>query len=82
MHDTRRRNTKKTLHSHLTVNGWQFKASVYVCNGVKQDHYVNPQTGWSAREIHRGPNNVYMGLLVLDETGKSQGVVQRITDLP
>lgn len=85
MHERRQRrpvNKSSSLRSHLTVNGWQYVNTVYVCHGVKQAHYKHPITGWTARELHRGPTNTYMGLLVSDEAGNPQGLVARVTDLP
>ena len=85
MHERRSSHkTSKTpsLHAHLTVNGWQFVTSKRMCHDVTQSHYKHPVTGWTAREMHRGPNNIYMGLLVSDEQGRYQGLVAHVTDLP
>lgn len=38
--------------------------------------------GWTASEVFRGPRNMRLGLLITDETGKSQGFVQNARDLP
>jgi hypothetical protein len=40
------------------------------------------KSGWTAEETFSGPRNKRIGLLVRDETGKPQGLVQEVSDLP
>ena len=84
MRQTVRTPLSKTSHytSRLIINGWQFVKRVHVCHSVDESYYQHSQTGWTAKQMHHGPSNAYMGLLVSDEKGKSQGLVWSIADLP
>lgn len=66
---------------HITINDWSFDKKVQVKPGLKESTYRNT-AGWTAREIHRGPKNAYVGLLVLDERGTPQGIVRHVGELP
>ena len=84
MHQSQIKQSKPSIActSHLTINGWRLVKSVQVCHGCIEAYYKHSQTGWTARELHRGPKNSRIGILVIDENGKSQGLVKRVTDLP
>lgn len=73
---------QRTATTHALINGWQFDRKVHVTKGLSESYYRNPTTNWTARELHQGPNNRFIGLLLIDDKGKSRGTVRSVLELP
>lgn len=69
------------MRGTLTINGWFFVGTVRLSKNLISNRYRN-RNGWTAEEMFSGPQNKPMGLLVRDASGKTQGLVQDVSQLP
>jgi exopolysaccharide biosynthesis protein len=77
----------------IIINGWRYAGKTFLGTilVIKDNRPVRAkvfaatyvsQEGWKAQEVYGGAANNLIGLMVVDEAGKRQGMVQGLQDLP
>jgi hypothetical protein len=69
------------MRGTITFNGWSLSSARKLRPGLYSQTYRNRE-GWTAVEMFAGADNHLVGIVVYDEKGKSQGTVERPSDLP
>jgi hypothetical protein len=65
----------------ISFNGWTLSTNRKLRPGLYSQTYRNRE-GWRAEELFAGGDNHLVGIVVYDETGKSQGTVKCVAELP